>query len=142
MNHRDVHPPVPRRDTDLLRQLIDAKHRTALVTASNDQLLANSLDNRFLSPALQVTQFAATHPFVNLLVTAHRTNQDERLSVSDGRSDTCHPLYVQTKVCHGTLHTTVFTTVDTYGSTLQRQHIGSRLEGDKGFRCTYQRRQQ
>ena len=49
-----VSPPIPRRDTYLLRQFVDAKYGAALITTSNHQLVANSLQNILLRLSLQV----------------------------------------------------------------------------------------
>ena len=72
----DIGPVVPGRDTDLLRQLIDAEDGTTLVAARDNQLVADSLDDVFLRLALQVAELALLHPLVNLLVDTYRTNKD------------------------------------------------------------------
>ena len=76
LRHRHVSPPVPRRHTYLLRQLIDAEHGATLVAAGNHQLLPDGLDDVLLRPSLQVCQHALLHPLVYLAVTTHGTYHD------------------------------------------------------------------
>ena len=78
LGYGDIHPPIPGRHTHLARQLIDAKYRTTTVATGNNHLSVDGGDDELLALALQVGQFTALHPLVNLLVRANRTDKDIR----------------------------------------------------------------
>ena len=73
---RHIGPVVPRRDTYLARQLVDAIDSTTLVAASDNQLVADSLNDIFLGLAFQIAQLSLLHPLVNLFVHTNSSNDN------------------------------------------------------------------
>ena len=131
LHHRHVSPIVPGRHTNLSGQLVDAIDRTALVATRNHELLADGLDDIFLSLALQILQQALLHPLVDLWIRANGSNHDTSIVPTTLRFHTRHLFEIAQEVSGGYLHTTMFSVGIADGDIPQLQGTLGGLEGYK-----------
>ena len=129
-----VGPVVPGRHAQLLRQLVDAVDRAALVAAGNDNLLADGLDDVLLQAAFQVGQHALLHPLVNLAVHADGAHEDGRL-VGQRRWAACYAADVGHQVVDRLGHAAMLALVESYTGSCHRQCVGCGAEHYKLVGC-------
>ena len=116
--HGNIHPPIPGRHTHLARQFVDAEHRTTTITTGNNYLSVNGGNDEFLALTLQVGQFTALYPLVNLLVATYRTNEDGTFVTCRG-TEAHHTLEVIYQTCCGNLYGLRFRISVGYSGTFQ-----------------------